>query len=373
VALETADWMMRDLRTPEGGFASALDADSDGVEGAFYVWQRGDLPADVADLFAVTPDGTFEHGLSVLQLPGDPEDVQRWESERARLLAVREQRVPPARDDKVVAAWNGLAIAALAETGALLDRPDLVAAAVATAELLVAVHLDGGRLRRVSRDGVVGEPAGVLEDYADVAEGFLVLYAVSGDARWLTSAGRLLDVVLAHFADGRGGFYDTADDAEQLVRRPQDPTDNAAPAGQSAAAGALLSYAAYTGSQRHRDAAERALGVYGMLAEQHARFAGWGLAVAEALLDGPREIAVVGPAGDDRTARLHRVALMATAPGAAVAVGDAANEPDVPLLRDRPLVDGGPAAYVCRHFTCDAPTGDEAALAAAVGARIRSE
>ena len=367
VALETADWMLRDLRTPEGGFASALDADSDGVEGAFYVWARQDLPADVADLFAVTAAGTFEHGTSVLQLPSDPDDVARWQAERARLLAVRDQRVPPARDDKVVAAWNGLAIAALAETGALLDRPDLVEAAVAVADLLVRVHLDGDRLRRVSRDGVAGDPAGVLEDYADVAEGFLALYAVTGDSRWVPLAGGLLDVVLEHFADGTGGFYDTADDAERLVRRPQDPTDNATPAGQSAAAGALLTYAAYTGSQRHREAAERALGVYGMLAEQHARFAGWGLAVAEALVDGPREVAVVGPAGDDRTARLHRAALLATAPGAAVAVGDPAHPSDVPLLRDRPLVAGAPAAYVCRHFTCDAPTTDPVALAEALG------
>jgi len=370
VALETADWMMRDLRTGEGGFASALDADSEGVEGAFYVWARQDLPTDIADLFAVSTAGTFEHGTSVLQLPTDPHDVPRWEAERARLLAVREQRVPPARDDKVVAAWNGLAVAALAETGALLDRPDLVARAVETAELLVTVHLDGDRLRRVSRDGVAGEPAGVLEDYADVAEGFLSLYAVSGDGRWVTYAGRLLDVVLARFADDSGGFYDTADDAERLVRRPQDPTDNATPAGQSAVAGALLTYAAYTGSQRHRDAAERALGVYGMLAEQHARFAGWGLAVAEALLDGPREVAVVGALGDDRTVGLHRVALMATAPGAAVAVGDPGQPSDVPLLHDRPVVDGAPAAYVCRHFTCEAPSTDEAVLAEAIGARL---
>ena len=369
IASEIADWMLRDLRTPEGGFASALDADSEGVEGKFYAWGRQDLPADVADLFAVSTAGTFEHGTSVLQLPRDPDDVSRWQTERGRLLAVREQRVPPARDDKVVAAWNGLAIAALAETGALLDRPDLVDAAVAAADLLDLVHVHDGRLRRVSRDGVAGAPAGVLEDYADVAEGFLTLYAVTGAEVWVARAGALLDVVLARFADGAGGFFDTADDAERLVRRPQDPTDSATPAGQSAAAGALLTYAAYTGSERHRDAAERALGVYGMLAEQHARFAGWGLAVTEALLDGPREVAVVGPSGDRRTARLHRTALMGTAPGAAVAVGDPGDALAVPLLLDRPLVAGAPAAYVCRHFTCEAPTVDEAVLAAALGAR----
>jgi len=369
IASETADWMLRDLRTPEGGFASALDADSEGVEGKFYAWTRQDLPADFADLFAVSAAGTFEHGTSVLQLPRDPDDISRWQDERARLLAVREQRVPPARDDKVVAAWNGLAVAALAETGALLDRPDLVDAAVAAADLLDLVHVHDGRLRRVSRDGVAGVPAGVLEDYADVAEGFLTLYAVTGAEVWVARAGELLDVVLARFADGSGGFFDTADDAERLVRRPQDPTDNATPAGQSAAAGALLTYAAYTGSGRHRDAAAEALRVYGMLAEQHARFAGWGLAVAEALLDGPREVAVVGPGADPRTVGLHRTALMGMAPGAAVAVGEPGEALAVPLLLDRPLVAGAPAAYVCRHFTCDAPTTDEAVLAAALGTR----
>ncbi|MEP6761716.1 MAG: thioredoxin domain-containing protein, partial [Sporichthyaceae bacterium] len=369
VALETADWMLRDLRTPEGGFASALDADSEGVEGKFYVWTPAEVGPEAAGIFTVTAEGTFEHGTSVLQLLRDPDDVARWEAERARLLVVRQNRMPPARDDKVVAAWNGLAVAALAETGALLDRSDLVDAALAAADLLVRVHLEGDRLRRVSRDGVAGSPAGVLEDYADVAEGFLTLYAVTGDAAWVDRAGRLLDVVLARFGDASGGFYDTADDAEQLVRRPQDPTDNATPAGQSGAAGALLTYAAYTGSGRHRQAAEEALRIYGLLAEQHARFAGWGLAVAEALVDGPREVAVVGPVGDDRTAHLHRTALMGTAPGAAVAVGDPAGPVGVPLLDDRPLVSGAPAAYVCRSFTCDAPTSDPAALAVAVGAR----
>ena len=186
------------------------------------------------------------------------------------------------------------------------------------------MHLVDGRLRRVSRDGVVGDPAGVLEDHADVAEGLLALLSVTGDPRWLTAAGQLLDSVLEHFADSTGGFYDTADDradaALSAMRRPQDPTDNATPAGWSAAAGALLTYAAVTGSERHRNAAERALGVYSGLA-RHARFAGWGLAVAEALLDGPREVAVLGPAADPATEMLHRSALMGTAPGAAVVAG----------------------------------------------------
>jgi uncharacterized protein YyaL (SSP411 family) len=379
VALETADWLLRGLRTDEGGFASALDADTDGVEGLTYAWTPAQLvevlgEADgawAARLLEVTRDGSFEHGSSTLQLLADPDDEDRWAQARARLLVARDTRPQPARDDKVVAAWNGLAVAALAEAGALLDRPDLIAAAEAAAGLLVDVHLVDGRLRRVSRDGVVGDPAGVLEDYADVAEGLLALLSVTGDPRWLTAAGQLLDTVLAHFADGTGGFYDTADDrtdaALSAMRRPQDPTDNATPAGWSAAAGALLTYAAVTGSARHREAAERALGVYTGLA-RHARFAGWGLAVAEALLDGPREVAVLGPAGDPATETLHRSALMGTAPGAVVVPGDpqVPTDPVVPLLAGRPLVDGRPTAYVCRHFVCTAPTTDAEVLAASL-------
>jgi uncharacterized protein YyaL (SSP411 family) len=381
VALETADWMLRELRTPEGGFASALDADTDGVEGSTYVWTPEQLTevlgaddgAWAAELFEVTPAGTFEHGASTLQLLHDAEDEQRLASVRGRLAAARDLRPQPARDDKVVAAWNGLAVAALAETGALLDRPDLVSAADATAELLLSLHVDDGRLRRVSRDGRAGSPAGVLEDYADVAEGLLALYAVTGDPTRLTAAGDLLEVVLTRFADGNGGFYDTADDRADaqlsVMRRPQDPTDNATPSGQAAAAGALLTYAAYTGSARHRSAAEAALAVYAPLAAGHARFAGWGLAVAEALADGPREVAVVGAAADPATAELHRTALMGTAPGAAVALGDPADlgrTAAVPLLADRPVRDGRPTAYVCRHFVCDAPTTDADVLAAAL-------
>jgi len=374
IAGETAQWLLRELRTPQGGFASALDADSEGVEGAFYVWSPAQLrdvlgPADskwAAGLWQVTEEGTFEHGASVLQLPADPDDAQRYARVRARLFTARSQRVLPARDDKVVAAWNGLAIAAIAEAGAIFEQSELVAAAVAAAELLVTVHLGRGehsdRLVRTSRDGRASSHAGVLEDYANVAEGFLALYAVTTDEKWLRLAGVLLEVVLTRFRNDFGGFYDTADDAEQLISRPADPTDNATPAGQTAAAGALLTYAAYTGSARHREAAEQALGVVGALSEQHPQFAGWGLAVAEALADGPREIAIVGPRDDPATSALHRAALLAAAPGAVVAVADPADEPTVGLVRDRPLMYGKPTAYVCRQFVCAAPTTEPETL-----------
>ncbi len=217
---------------------------------------------------------------------------------RERLLAARASRVRPARDDKVVAAWNGLAIASLAEAGVLLGEPRYVDAAVDAARLLVDRHLDGGRLRRVSRDGEVGRHAGVLEDYGCVAHGLLALLSATGDPAWLRTAGELLDTALELFAAPDGGFFDTAEDAERLVSRPRDPSDNASPSGQSALVHALLSYAAVTGSGRHRDAAEAALRTVHTLAERVPRFAGWSLAAAEAAVTGPLEVAVVGPAGD---------------------------------------------------------------------------
>ncbi|MEV4164325.1 thioredoxin domain-containing protein [Nonomuraea dietziae] len=382
VALETADWLLREMRTPEGGFASALDADSEGEEGRFYVWTPAQLRETLGEdaqwaveLFEVK--GTFEQGASVLQLLEDPDDTGRYERVRARLMAARDLRVRPGRDDKVVASWNGLVIAALAETGTVFERPDLVEAASAAAALLAGTHVTDGRLLRTSRDGRPGHNAGVLEDYANLAEGLITLYGVTGETRWFESAGRLLDVVLDRFADGRGGFFDTADDAERLFQRPQDPADNATPSGQFAAAGALLSYAALTGSSRHRQAAEAALGTVSVLAPGHARFAGWGLAVARAALAGPVEVAVVGPPDDPRTAQLHRAALLADVPGLVVALGpeDAWGTTDtrgvrdgaagtVPLLEGRGLVDGAPAAYVCRGFTCRLPVTTPADLRA---------
>jgi len=388
VAEETCDWMLADLRTEQGGFAAALDADSDGEEGAYYVWTPAELAADLdaadaeyaAAVFGVTSAGTFEHGSSVLQRRADPDDAEAFERIRSALLAARARRNRPSRDDKVVAAWNGLAIAALAEAGLALDRPDFIAAAGAAAELLTSVHLTAGRLGRTSRDGIAGASAGVLDDYGNVAEGFIALAGVTGEARWAHTAGQILDSALDRFAGGPAGFYDTADDSERLLYRPADPADGPSPSGPFAIAGALLSYAALTGSARHREAALRGLGTLPALAAKFPRAAGWGLAVAEASLSGPVEIAVVGPADDPRTADLHRTALLAAPPGAVLALahpapaapeaapgaGDAtgATEAELPLLAGRGLVSGAPAAYVCRAFTCRAPVTDPAALRA---------
>lgn len=374
VALETATWLLDELTTPEGGFASSLDADSEGREGAFYAWTPGQLdevlgPDDgawAAGLLAVTAAGTFEHGTSVLQLRSAPGDEARFVDVRERLREARGRRPRPARDDKVVTGWNGLAVAALAESAVLLERPELLDAAVRAADLIVTTHVrrsaDGSaRVVRASRDGVPGDAPGVLEDYGNLAEGLLALSAVTGDPRWFAVAGGLLDTVLLHFAAPAGGFHDTAqDETDEVVARlgrPQDPADGPTPSGQSGAAGALLTYAALTGSTRHREAASSALRGPLSLATRYPRAAGSGLAVAEAVLDGPREVAVVGPRDDPRTAALHHRALASAAPGLVVAVGEPGGRDDVPpLLHDRPMVGGVPAAYVCRGFVCDRPT-----------------
>ncbi len=371
VVRETAEFLLREMLTPEGAFASALDADSEGEEGRFYSWTVAQLvevlgeedAAWAAALFTVTPEGTFEHGASTLQLPQDPDDWERWARVRAALMAARDGRVRPGRDEKVVAEWNGLAIAALADAGALFDEPGWIAAAVTAAEVITSVHLGAsrpGRLSRTSRDGHPGRNDGVLSDYGGVAEGFIVLFQATGDARWLEGAGQLIDVAIAHFGDGDGGFFDTADDAQVLVRRPRDPADSAEPSGWFAIANACVSYSALTGQPSYRSVAERALGVATLAAQRSPRAAGSGLSTASALLAGPLEIAVVGEPGAADTAALRRIAFGSTSPGAVIAVGLGG---EVPLLRDRSLVDGGAAAYVCQGFVCQRPETSAQALA----------
>ncbi|GAA2700000.1 thioredoxin domain-containing protein [Micromonospora olivasterospora] len=391
VARDVARFLADELHRPGEGFASALDADTEGVEGLTYVWTPAQLVEALgeedgrwaADLFGVTQAGSFEHGTSVLRLArdvdaADPEVRARWQDVVGRLLAVRDTRPQPARDDKVVAAWNGLAITAIAEfvrlvealgaaghapvggaAGAdgdanLLEGVTIVAdgAMRDAAEHLARVHVVDGRLRRVSRDGVVGEPAGVLEDYGCVAEAFCALHQLTGEGRWLELAGQLLDVALARFAAPDGGFYDTADDAERLVTRPADPTDNATPSGRSAIVAALVTYAALTGQTRYREAAEAALATVAPIVARHARFTGYAATTAEALLAGPHEIAVVtdDPAGDPLVATAYR-----HAPPGAVVVAGRPDQPGVPLLADRTLRDGRPTAYVCRGFVCQQP------------------
>jgi uncharacterized protein YyaL (SSP411 family) len=365
IAVETAEFLLRDLGTAQGAFAAALDADTDGVEGLTYVWTPAELvealgEADgswAAEVFGVTEDGTFEHATSTLRLVADPDDPARFASVRSRLLAARAVRPQPARDDKVVTAWNGLAIGALAEAGVAVRRPDWVAAAVRAADFLVREHVVAGRLRRTSRDGIVGTSVGVLDDYGCLADGLLALHQATGAPNWLAIAVDLLNVAVDHFADpdAPGAFFDTADDAERLVRRPSDPSDNASPSGASALAGALLTASALAEpdvSTRFRDVAESMLARAALLMSTAPRFAGQWSAVAEAWLAGPVQVAVVGAgtAADDL-----RAAAVAGVAGGAVVLAGTPDLAGAPLLAGRPLVAGEPAAYVCRGFVCDRP------------------
>jgi hypothetical protein len=370
IAHETAQFLIRDLGTPQGGFASALDADTDGVEGSTYVWTPAQLAAElgaddgtfVAELCTVTPQGTFEDGASTLQLPTDPDDPRRWAALRDRLFAARNERPQPSRDDKVVTSWNALAISALAEAAVLFGESAWLDAARRAAELLLDVHVVDGRLRRTSRDGRVGDAAGVADDYGNLAEAMLTMHQATAEPRWLQAAAELLDVALAHFVDGAGGFFDTADDAEQLVRRPRDPTDNATPSGASSLVTALVAYSALTESLHHRSAAEAGLGTVAALAATQPRFFGWALAVAEALRAGPLQVAIVGENGDGE--------LTATAwrerHGGAVVISGQPDADGVALLRDRGLVAAAPAAYVCRGMVCERPVVTVDALSAAL-------
>ncbi|MEV6214461.1 thioredoxin domain-containing protein [Nocardia sp. NPDC051833] len=387
VTRETVEFLLADLGTAEGAFASALDADTHlepggpGVEGATYVWTPSELIGDLgpldgvwaAEAFGVGTAGNFEQGTSVLTRRSDPVDAEqsaRFDRLRARLLELRAERPQPDRDDKVVTAWNGMVITALAEAGAALEEPSWVAAAVRCARFLLDVHLVDGRLRRASLDGVVGTPPGVLEDYAWLTTGLLALYQATGEPDWLAAAQVLLDSAIDHFADPDrpGSWFDTADDAETLVARPRDPVDGATPAGSSALAEALLTASAVTDPEhavRYRELADHTLARGAVLLARAPRTAGHWLSVAEASLRGPLQVAVT--ATEKSSAATELLAAARTwAPGGAIVL---AGPPDsAPLLADRPLVDDAPAAYVCRGSVCDLPVTDPTALTAALRA-----
>ena len=366
VVADTVDWLLREMRTAEGGFAASLDADSADAsghlhEGAYYVWTPAELSAVLGEedgawaaaAFTVTTEGTFEGGASTLQLLEDP-DPERLADVRARLLTAREQRPRPGRDDKVVAAWNGWLVEALVEAALVFDRPAWLEQAEQAADLLWRLHWQEGRLRRTSRGGEVGTAPGILEDYAALAGAATRLAAARADAVWVERARTLLDVVLTRFDDGGEGFFDTAADAEQLYARPQDPTDNATPSGLSATVHALQLFAALTGEDGYAERAERAAATAGGLVARAPRFAGWLLADAVSRLRvAPVQVAVVGEPGPERDALVrtaHR-----EAPAGSVVVAGETDQPGLALLADRGQLDGRPTAYVCRHFVCRLP------------------
>ena len=363
VVSESIEFLVSELLTSQGAFASALDADSEGEEGKFYAWSPSEIAAvvspenviDVPSLLSVTEEGTFEHGSSTLQLLKDPENWDEWFRTRDSLASAQDLRARPGRDDKVIASWNGLAIAALAEAGAIFRHKQWIDTAKEVAEYLISTHVvqisHGTRavaLARTSLQGTAGRHAGVLDDYANVAEGFISLYNITGEFRWLEQARLLAGSAIEHFSDDSGGFYDTADDSEELVRRPRDFSDNAEPSGWFALANVLVRLGAHHDSdsptfpsEAFRLRAQEALGILPGIASSAPRAVGWGLVALWALVQGPYEVTVSG----QQSKELADIASLSPLA--------------VEIRWDNVLLAG---AQVCRGNVCELPTDDPATL-----------
>jgi uncharacterized protein YyaL (SSP411 family) len=340
----TLDYVLRELALPGGGFASAQDADTDGVEGLTFTWTPEELAAAIGP-GRETLLQPFEHGRHVLR--GDLS-----EDERAALLAARQRRPQPARDDKAVASWNGLLLAALAEAARRLASDRLLQAAVALGEFLLGPLSADGRLRRTWRDGVA-KGSGYLDDYANVAHGLYELHVATGDLRWLRESRRLALLAVELFADDeRGGFFLTPADGEALVARQKGFDDNPTPSGNAMLAFVLLRLARIWGDD---ELERRAVGVLRLVRDQMARVPsafGWALCALDLHLSPSRELAILGGADTE----LARAALRGFDPNAVVAFGPA---DDVPLLAGKTLA---PAVYVCERFACQAPVTDASLL-----------
>jgi uncharacterized protein YyaL (SSP411 family) len=342
VVEETVEYMLRELRLPEGGLASAQDADTDGVEGLTFTWTAGEgVPAELLQ--------PFEHGRSIIR--GDvPEDL------RKRLFEERELRPKPGRDDKAIASWNGLALAALAEAGRRLDRAEWIEAAVALGDFLLGpLSSPDGRLFRTYRAGEA-KNTGFLEDYADVANGLYELHVATGDLRWLREANRLARLAVELFGDAeRGGFFLTPTDGEELVARPKPLDDHPTPSGNSMLAYVLLRLARIYGDDELERAAVGVFRLARSLVERAPTAFGHLLCALDLWFSPARELAIVGAPHSE----VARAALEPFDPNAVVAFGPA---DDVPLLAGKDLVDGKPAVYVCERFACRAPVTDPAQL-----------
>jgi uncharacterized protein YyaL (SSP411 family) len=355
VATETLDWMLREMRGPEGGFMSALDADSEGVEGKFYVWSidelkqvLGDDAQAAIDWFGATEEGNFE-GANILTR-GDADDPPANLADiKQRLYDARAKRVWPGMDDKRLTAWNALAIAAFADAGAALDRPDYVDAAVKCAEFVWdELRDDSGHLLRTWKDGE-GKLNGYLQDHSFLLEALLLLYEATFDPRWFARARETADAMIARFADDeRGGFFETSSDHEQLVARRKDLEDNPIPSGNSAAAYGLLRLAALTGEYDYERRAVEILKLLERFVTTHPQAFAHLLQALDFHLADVKEVAL---AGDD-LAPLAKVVRESFRPHVVLAGG----APDgVPLMEGREPVDGRAAAYVCQHFACQRP------------------
>jgi uncharacterized protein len=373
---DTLDWALREMRAPEGGFYSALDADSEGGEGSFYVWSLPELhailgedaPAAIA-WYSATPEGNFsgesgkEVGLNVLEARGPEPGLAQRERIRARLLEARERRPRPGLDDKRITSWNALMIAALADAGAVLQREDYLHAATTCAEFVLReLRRDTGLLRTYSHSRATLD--GYLEDYAFLLEALLTLYEATFEERRYVQARALADELIARFADlERGGFFSTAATHEALIARRKEIDDAPIPAGGSSAALGLLRLAALTGEHEYERHALGHLRLVHELAPRHPTAFGHLLQAIDFYVSPAREVAIVGPPGPARAA-LEQVARGWPRPGMVLAGGDGEELSAVALLAGRATVDGRPAAYVCERFACQRPVTEPGELAA---------
>ena len=383
IAHETLAYVQREMTSPDGAFYSTQDADSEGVEGKFFAWSAAELRAALGphdaelalEAFGVTEAGNFEHGKSVLSQPlplaqlarhvGRPEGEvrERYEQIRRRLWELRETRVKPARDEKVLASWNGLMLSAFARGAAVLRQPNYRESADRAADFLLGTMRKDGRLFATYKDGSA-RLNGYLDDYAFVVQGLLDLYELSGEVPRLQAAIELVESALEHFVGLAGGFFFTSDDHEPLIVRTKSVLDNAVPSGNSVMTLNLLRLAAWTGEERYRATAERTLAAFARLAERSPMGFSNLLSAFDFYLAPTHEIAIVGPADHPRTQELIRAVHSSFQPHKVLALkhpGDHAAE-DVPLLRGKTMLDGQPTAYVCRNFACEAPTSDPEVL-----------
>ncbi len=363
VSRKTLDYLIGYMRHDGGGFFSAEDADSEGVEGKFYVWSSAEIeqvlgdhaPAAIA-YYGVTPAGNFE-GENILHLEPDRPAPPDLDEIRGKLLEHRDRRVRPGLDDKVVAAWNGLAIRAFAEAGAALDDSRYLNMARSAAGFISETMTVEGTLMRSWKDGQHSGP-GFLDDYAGVALGMQALYQATGEVEWFAESERLVDA-LRDFEGAGGRLYTTTSD-EGLVKRPRDITDNPLPSGNAMAAEALMTSGLLSGDLDKRDRSVAALASVGALADRYPSMIAHHLAVSTSLHLGPRELAVVGTGRKPMT----DVFWSAFRPGVVLAQADGPDD-RVPLLEGRPSIDGKATAYLCREFVCDLPITDVDDLAAA--------
>ena len=366
VCCETLDWVLAEMRGPEGGFYSALDADSEGVEGRFYVWtvdqlreQLGSLADDAIAYFGASERGNFEHGTNVLRAIGP--EPQRLDEIRALLHEARTERVRPGLDDKRLTAWNALMISALAEAGGALERREYTEAAVAATEFVLReLRTEEGRLLRTWKDGRRTIDA-YLEDHAFLLEALITVYEATFEERFYLEAVRLADTMIERFGDPeQGGFFTTAGEFEPFVSRRKDFQDSPVPSGNAAASLALLRLALLSGEGKYERYGLGVLRLLLPLAIRQPSAFGHLLQAADFYLAPVREVAIVGPAPD----ALIRVVRSEYRPHVVLAGGAAGNR--VPLLEGREPIDGAAAAYVCEHFACQAPVSTPEALAAAL-------